>query len=392
MALSVLVASILATHAVVDVHSSNPTPDLTRTEYEVEVGEQELNHYSIVNVRRHSDCRHHRSRGAVMLLSPFTLPAEFYEISESGRYVRSLAGRLARLNYDLWLVGERQTGLAPGDCESGVDCSAIGEWNTQAYVDDAVFALSLLRGGDEEIKPAIGGFSAGSNMAMAAVNQMPDEFAGLMMYEGTYYTEDPVQIAHNQGMCSAITGLLDAGQLYDPSIAILGQVLQAAQADPDGVFPVPGFPPGTTNTQAMLFIFGSPPPIGALSPTPDFIRNRVDFDSQTFLFTDPNRLMLVGPLFDNYASLSALKDLACGMAGQDTQYIEHLDQFAGDVMMFVGGTGFGPAMLDTASLFSAASSVSIESQPDFGEADFYFNDRWESVFLGPLRHWLAHTL
>jgi hypothetical protein len=67
----------------------------------------------------------------------------------------------------------------------------------------------------------------------------------------------------------------------------------------------------------MFYVFGTPPPVGALSPTAGFIRNKVDFAKQQFVYTNEQRLQLVGPLFDNYGSLAALRDLSCGLAGRD---------------------------------------------------------------------------
>ena len=51
------------------------------------------------------------------------------------------------------------------------------------------------------------------------------------------------------------------------------------------------------------------------------------------------------------APLGALRDLACGLAGHDQRHVENLGRFRGDVLIFVEGTGFGPAMFDTAALF-----------------------------------------
>jgi hypothetical protein len=155
---------------------------------------------------------------------------------------------------------------------------------------------------------------------------------------------------------------------------------------------LPFFPAGTTNEPAMFFVVGSPPPSGALSPTAGFVRTIVDFSAQRFVYTDEARLKLVGPLFDSYASLAALRDLSCGLAGRDDTYYRNVGRFHGDVLMFVEGTGFGPAMFDTAALFDHAHRVKIDSHPELGEADPYFGFRWKQTFLDPLEDWLARTL
>ena len=107
-----------------DILSTNvtrPHSSLERVEYRVEVDGQPLNRFSISHVSK----RHGGSKGEVLLLSPFSLPGAFYEISETGDYQKSAAGELAKSGYDVWLVDQRRTRLPVGACESGTDCSAV---------------------------------------------------------------------------------------------------------------------------------------------------------------------------------------------------------------------------------------------------------------------------
>jgi pimeloyl-ACP methyl ester carboxylesterase len=388
---AVLAACSLNSFPNYDLLSANvthPHPSLERVEYRVEVGHQQLNRFSITHVSK----EHGANAGAVLLLSPFLLPGQFYEISETGDYAKSAAGELAKAGYDVWLVDQRRTGLAPGSCESGTDCSAMAGWNFDAYSEDALFALSLLKGFNPHHKPVVGGFSAGSNAALATVNRAPGEFAGVFLYEGTFFNQDPDIAAHNEPICTSLQGAIAGGALFDPSSAVLGQVLQLAHANPSGLSPFPFFPPGTTNRQSELFVFGSPPPPGALSPTAGFIRTIVDFNAQKFVYTDAQRLELVGPLFDSYGSLAALRDLACGLSGHDDTYYRNVSDFHGDLLVFVEGTGFGPAMFDTVSLFDNADHVTVDYHPELGEADPYFGFKWKQTFLKPLEQWLKRTL
>lgn len=363
---------------------THPHPSLSRVVYQVEVDDEALNRFAITHVSK----EHGASKGAILLLSPFSLPGAFYEITETGDYQKSAAGELAQAGYDVWLVDQRRTRLPVGACESGTDCSAMAGWSFDAYSEDALFALSLLKAENPWKKPVIGGFSAGANAALATVNRAPGEFSGVFLYEGTFYTQDPTIAAHNDAICTNVEGALAGGALFDPSTAVLGGVLQLAQADPFGLSPFPFFPPGTTNQQSMFFVFSAPPPAGALAPTAGFIRNIANFETLQFVYTDPARLQLVGPLFDNYGSLPALRDLACGLAGRDDTYYDGVDEFRGDVLIFVEGTGFGPAMFDTAGLFEHARSVTIDHNPELGEADPYFGFAWKQTFLKPLEDWL----
>jgi dienelactone hydrolase len=388
---ALLAACALNAFGAYDVLSANtthPHPSLDRVVYQVEVDHQSLNRFAITHV---SD-KHGGRAGPVLLLSPFLLPGQFYEISESGEYAKSAAGELAKAGFDVWLVDQRRTRLPVGACESGTDCSAMADWDFDTYSQDALFALSLLKSENPRQKPVVGGFSAGANAALATVNRAPREFAGVFLYEGTFYTEDPVIAAHNDATCTSLEAAIAGGAVFDPSSAVLGQVLQLARANATAPSPLPFFPPGTSNRQAMFYVFGTPPPAGALSPTPGFIRNKVDFEAQRFVYTNEQRLQLVGPLFDNYGSLAALRDLACGLAGRDDSHYKNVGNFRGDVLVYVEGTGFGQAMFDTVSLFDRAAHVSIEHNAELGEADPYFGFRWKQTFLKPLQDWLKRTL
>lgn len=370
---------------VVSVDVTHPHQRLRRVEYVVQAGNSSLNRFSVKHIRR----RDGKVRGApLVLLSPFTLPGAFYEVSENGHYEDSLAGRLADSKHDIWLVDQRRSRLEPGQCESGaVDCSPMLQWNTDAYVSDALLVSTfahLLSGK----KPVIGGFSAGASNAIAAVNRAPQRFSGLFAYEGTFYSDDTVVIEHNEGACAQLQDLLASGVGYDPTTGLIRLAVTLATADPNGLSPIPVFPPGTTNQQALLFVFSAPPPPGALSPTPNFVRNLGDFSTFEFIYANQDRLELVGPMFDNYASVPALRDLACGLTGEDDQYYDNLDKFRGDVLMFFGGTGFGQSMHDTAALMTRARSITIEERPEFGEADAYFHHDWEHEFYEPLVDWL----
>ncbi len=386
--IALLAAYGLNAYHVVSTTVSAPHPSLERVVYEVQVGNNPLNRFAITRV--HKKCGNHS--GSLILLSPFLLPGAFYEISESGGYIKSLAGRLAQTNVDVWLVDQRRTRLAPGACESGAaDCSVMATWNFDSYSADALFALSLLQARNPREKPVLGGFSAGANAALATVNRAPSQFKGVFLYEGTFFSEDPAIVAHNDAMCSELEAKLASGVVYDAGAAAPGLVLRLAAADRNAPSPLP-FPPGTTNQLAELFVFGSPPPPGAIAPTPGFVRCITDFTSQQYVYTNQARLELTGPLFDNYASVAALRDLACGLAGRDEHHYDNVDAFRGKVQIFVEGTGFGSAMFDTAGLFTSARSVAIDSNPELGEADAYFHRDWERVFYRPLRNWLRTAL
>lgn len=369
------------------IATSSPGANLTRAEYRVMAGKSPLQRFAITNVRRTDRCI--LSERPVVLYSPFLLPGSFYEITETGNYSQSVAGKLALDGYDVWLLDQRRTGLAPGSCEQGsADCSVMANWDFTALSNDGLLAALLAGLMHPGQRPVIGGFSAGANLAMAVANRAPHAFAGLFLYEGTFYSEDPATIAHNAGICANLGAALDAGQYYDPSAQIYAPLLSLAETRPSDLSPFPVFPPGTTNQLAMLYLYSAPAPAGAVAPTPGFVRCIADFQTQTFLYTNPARLFLSGPKFDNYAPLAPMRDLACGLAGQDSRHYDQLSSFDGDLLIFVEGTGFGDSLLDTATLFENSRSVRVNQHPELGEADPYFHYDWQNVFYAPLEQWL----
>jgi pimeloyl-ACP methyl ester carboxylesterase len=382
-----ILALISGNYELNDVVASSPANAVSRVEYRISASASSLDEFSITHVQRKAGCL--QTKPPVILLSPFLLPGSFYEISDSGDYLNSAAGKLAMDGYDVWLVDQRRSKLAPGACEQGTaDCGVMANWDFNTLSDDGLLTLAFVRALHPNKKPVVGGFSAGANAAIAVVNRAPNEVAGAFLYEGSFYTEDATIRAHNQPICESLETALNAGQYYDSSAQMYSLVLHLAATDPDGLSPIPAFPPGTTNQLAMLYVFSSPPPAGALSPTPGFVRCLADFSSQSFLYTDPSRLFQLGAKFDNYASLAPMRDLACGLAGSDTTHVDNLAAFRGDLLVFVEGSGFGPAMFDMASLFTSARQVTIEHHPEYGEADPYFHYDWQQVFYQPFKNWL----
>jgi pimeloyl-ACP methyl ester carboxylesterase len=382
-----LLAWTVGAYSLNDVSTTHPAPTLTRVEYRISAGANPLNRFSIAHVHSRNGCLFNKS--PVVLLSPFLLPGSFYEITETGDYLASVAGKLATDGYDVWLVDQRRTGRAPLDCEQGLaDCSVMADWDFDTYSNDGLLAVTLARALHPGSKPVVGGFSAGANSALAVVNRAPYDISGVFLYEGTFHTVDTTIANHNLATCGQLESMLDAGVVYDPSAQLYGAILGLAAANPTGTSPIPAFPPGTTNQQAMFYVFSSPPPAGALSPTPNFVRCIADFSTEKFVYTNPQRLFQAGPLFDSYGSLAAMRDLACGLAGLDDHHFNQVGSFRGDVLTFVEGTGFGQAMFDTVALFEQASHITIEHHPEWGEADPYFHSAWQTAFYAPLKNWL----
>jgi hypothetical protein len=362
----------------------HPAPGLHRTRIGVADGTDPLNRFEVLRVRREFALRDE----PVMLISPFGFSAAFWELTALGDYDDTFAARLARGGYDVWLVDSRTANLAPGSCESGaVDCSAMASWGIDTAIEDAMFVQRLVRTFHPGKKPVIGGVSGGSSTAIAAVDRHPSSFSGLFMWEGTLYSEDPAIRARNAAFCEQDDALLAAGVHYDPAVQTFRFLFDLARNAPSDPTPIPAFPPGTTNLQALLFALTLPDPNNPLNFTDDFIRYVGDPIAATLTYSDLDRVMEFGPLIGSYAPVRFTRDSHCAMGGLEMRWVDRLDKFKGKVLVFAEGRGFGQMMLDTAQLMDKAR-VTVDYQADWGESDRYFHRDWVDVAIDPLLSWL----
>jgi len=374
---------------VVAESATEPATGLSRTAMTVQEGRSSFESFDVVRLHRTGPVGKHDP--PVILLSPFGFPAEFWEASAPGSdYEDSFAPSLALSGYDVWLVDSRLAGAAPGECESGaVDCSPMADWGVDTAVDDALFVAKLAGSGQGcgAVDPVIGGLSGGSSTALAAVNRHPNRFRGLFLWEGTLYTADPAIRERNAAFCHADIAAYEAGTYYDGSVAVFQLLFQLATVAPNDPSPIPAFPPGTTNLQAVLFALTVPNPANPLNFTETFIRLVGDPFAATLAFSDVDRVLAWGGLVGTYAPIAFIRDSHCAMAGIDTGFTDRLHKFKGSALVFAEGLGFGQMMLDTAGLLERAD-VTIDVNPSFAESDRYSHVDWQGEALMPLVDWL----
>lgn len=373
-----------SSHKIIGQSVSAPAAEIERTVLTVQEGKNTFNRFDVVHLQAEVE----PGSPPVILLAPFGFPAEFWEQSDDGSYLDAFAPRIALAGYDVWLVDSRLAAAAPGECESGaVDCSPMEDWGVETAVGDALFVTQLARSGCHGKKPVIGGLSGGSAAALAAVNARPNRFSGLFLWEGTLVSDDPDISARNAAFCQDDENALDAGTFYDGSVQIFKLLFSLAESDPEGITPIPAFPPGTTNLQALLFALSFPDANNPLNFTESFVRFVGDPFAATLAHSDIDRVVGLGALAGNYAPVAFIRDSHCSMGGVETRFTDRLDRFRGDVLIFAEGLGFNTMMLDTGARLTNAD-VTINYQPTFGESDRFFNTDWETVGLDPLLAWL----
>jgi pimeloyl-ACP methyl ester carboxylesterase len=370
------------------IESTTPSAQLTRTKFTIQVGEAALDTFDVVRVHQRGPAG--SGDPPLIMLSPFGFPAEIWELTNYG-YDDSFVARVARAGNDVWLVDNRTADLAPGSCESGaVDCSPMAEWGIDTGVEDALFVNKLVRFFHPSEKPVIGGYSGGSSAAIATVDKKPNLFSGLFMWEGTIYTADPAIRARNAAFCANDIAALAAGNIVDPSVQGFKLIFNLASSAPSDPSPIPGFPPGTTNLQALIFAFSVPNPANPLNFTDGFIRLIGDPFAATLTYSNLERLKLMGPLIGNYAPVRFVRDSHCEMGGVESEYSDNLDKFRGDVLVYAEGFGFGQMMVDTANLMTRAR-VTLDYNPELGESDRYFHNDWVEKAVRPLTRWLRNV-
>src|SRR5262249_50287887 len=152
----------------------------------------------------------------------------------------------------------REGVLAPHACDPPTDCSAVTAWGLQAWLDDFVFIRSQIAADHGPVKPVVGGISFGGEAAVAAVNQDPNAYAGLIMIESTLAPmSNRTTRANYQTSCGSYRAQLFA-QPFDYSLAPLQLLFAASQSAPDAfVDPRYGFPSFFTNRMAYLAAVGA---------------------------------------------------------------------------------------------------------------------------------------
>lgn len=371
-------------YQVVEQASTCLPSHIERTEMTIQQGPDDFNQFDVIRLKKKGLTR----ARPVMLLAPFGFPAEFWEQSDDGTYADAFGPQVALAGYDVWMVDSRLAQAEPGQCESGaVDCSPMQNWGVETAVNDAIYIGHLAHTKSKGKKPVIGGLSGGSATALAAVNRRPEAFHGLFLWEGTLVSDDPDIVSRNAAFCQVDEAAFNSGTYFDGSVQVFQLLFSLASSDPEGLSPIPLFPPGTTNLQALLFALTVPDPSNPLNFTESFVRFVGDPLSSTLTYSDISRAVGMGDLVGSYAPIAFIRDSHCSIGGIEKRFTDNLHRFRGDVLVFAEGRGFNTMMLDTGARLSSAQ-VTVDYQPDFGESDRFFHVNWQEFGLDPLLDWL----
>jgi len=365
-----------------------------RTDWTVQIGANPVNRFTMHRLVQGADER--RFRAALLLLPPLGNGFNFFEVDENGVYDRSFAAFFASRGFAVWGYTPRGTGLVAGTCESGaLDCSPMAHWGLQAVVDDAAFIRGFMRGAmprdsSGDLPVFVGGFSLGGITTIATMNAHPGDYAGAMVLEGGLYSADPSILALNAGFCFGLEAQLAAGQIFDDTtLPGIRGIAGLAASDPHGPTPLPGFPPGSTNHQVLVFLLAVPQ-VGPLWPTHNFVRCAGSVAEDRFFYSLDSRVIAHSVLFNDYVDNLTIRDISCSLAGERT-FTGNLGAWQAPVYLLGGGLGFLAQENDMVPLLGTADVTRNFIAP-FGHADHWFSPNHREILEGDILSWLDRQL
>jgi pimeloyl-ACP methyl ester carboxylesterase len=361
--------------------------DLIRTEYTVRAGSHPLDRFKMVRVVK--DVPVSAQRGSILLLPPLGPPFSFYEQRDpDNARGSSIAEYFAQRGFDVYGYSPRFEGIPAGTCEAGVlDCSIMGTWDVASMVDDITFVRSQIELLHPGTKIVTGGASMGGMLALAVANAHPNDWDGIIPWEGILYSRNPQVLALNQGYCTGLEAQLAAGLVYD---GVGGNVIKAvtefARVTPSGLTPIPLFPPTLTNHQTLVAILSTPTPGPATMPAPNYVlMNGSLAENRLFNASEPRVFEGIGR-FNAYAPLATVRDISCSLAGVETKYTSNLGSYHGAVLAIGGGRAFGPYMGDQLAQIGSTDKTFL-LEPGFGHIDHFMTARHRDFVERPIFQW-----
>ncbi|HEY0512766.1 MAG TPA: hypothetical protein VGH73_12725 [Thermoanaerobaculia bacterium] len=358
-----------------------------RTEYTVRAGAHPLDRFKMIRVSR--DGRDDPSRGSILFLPPLGLTFSFYEQRDpNGAPGSSLAEFFALRGFDVYGYSPRFEGIPAGTCEAGVlDCSIMATWDLASMVDDIAFVRSQIEVLHPHTRIVTGGASLGGILAIAVANAHPNDWDGIIPWEGMLYSQNAQVRTINQGYCATLQAQLAAGILYD---GVGGNVIkmaaELANITPGGLTPIPLFPPVLTNHQTLVAILSTPTPGPATMPAPNYVlMNGSLAEDRLFNASEP-RVYDDIARFNAYSPLSLVRDISCSLAGVESQFTANLGSFHGAVLALGAGRGFGPYMGDQLALIGSTDKTFL-FQPTFGHIDHFMSAHHRDFVEEPILEW-----
>jgi pimeloyl-ACP methyl ester carboxylesterase len=386
-ALSAAVPGLGSAQYVVIAQSSDTVGSgLERTEITVAAGPNPIDRFQLVRLVRPSGA----TKGSILFLPPLATTFAFYEQPDpSGAIGSSIAGYFALRGYDVYGYQPRYAAIPAGTCEAGLfDCSVMASWDIQSQLDDIAFIRQQIEVLHPGTKIVAGGASLGGILAVAVANDAPDDYDGVLVWEGMLASDDPAVLGLNAGYCAGVEAQLAAGQVYDGvGTNLFQEISKASDLAPGGTNILPLFPPFFTNHQVLVLLLSTPSPGPVQMPVPGYFQMAGSLASDELFFASERWVYDNVYRFASYTPNAIVRDISCSLAGVETAYVSNLAAFDGSVLAIGAGHGFGPYMPYQLSLFGT-SDVTFLVEPEFGHIDHFMTPDHREVVERPVLRWL----
>ncbi len=355
-----------------------------RQEMIVQVGEHAVNRFGISRIIPMNSAP---SKGPVILVPGENTNFGSMDI-EDGQ--PGFATQLAIDGFDVYGYSPRTTEMSkyyPGRSQSYPrhyeDGLLIRTWGAETYASDVNYIQSITTARYPGKKPVIGGFSFGGFLAIATVNVNPEGFAGILLIDGMFISNDP---DISQSRISDRSH--EPYQPYDDSVGPnFKQMYQYAADQPSDLSPYDG---RTPNLQFLMKY--STAEHGLTSePTPRFVHTSGTAEGFDFF-----SMKLLGKLVESinyYESSSFTQDAICTWTNDPNRVAKfsgNLQRFRGSIFLAKAGKGVGHYIDHTLSFFHNVPTTSIFNS-NYGHFDFFGSDRLDAL-VRPAEAWMEQLI
>lgn len=380
--ISTLLASTTQAFTVVSKTRTSHDHHLRKTEWVVSVDSNPLNNFKAYRVKSNSN--NVQFRGVLLVLPGLLSNFKAYEITDTGQYVDSFAGYFASRGFDVYgysppngNITPGPGGCAPPNGTGTTDCSVMAGWGIARTISDVDFIRNKIANHHPGVKPAIGGLSMGTMQAIGVINAHPNDYAGLLMWEGTMAISDTAAIANNVTFCAddaffLSVGLTGLGFIYDGQFAAFNGPHVDYVTFMSAPNPRLG---GFTDFYSVIGDPLTPPGVGS------------------FTFADETRLAGVITTQDGWAATKMFQDIDCSYAGSETSFTNNLANFDKPVLQLQAEFGFGTEMNAMFNLLGTdPGDVTTEFATGMGHADPFFTADHQTFVEEPILDWLENVI
>lgn len=366
--------------------------NLVRTESVVQVTPHPLDRFKMIRLAK--DVPNRRLRGSILLLPPLGTTFAFYEQRDpNGAPGSSIAEYFALRDFDVYGYSPRFEAIPAGTCETGVlDCSIMAGWNLASMVEDIAFIRSRIEVLHPDTKIVTGGASLGGILALAVADSAPNDYDGIIPWEGMLFTPNAQIRAINQGYCTALEGQLAAGQVFDGLMgSIFKDIVKFAKIAPKGLNTIPLFPGNLTSHQLFVSLLAVTAPGPVSMPVPNYVQMAGSVpEDRLFFASEPRVFENILGTFNAYVPTATVRDVSCSLAGVETRYTDNLHNFTKPVLAIGGGRGFGSAMPDQLDQLGS-TDITFRLEPEFGHIDHFMTPRHREFVERPIFEWAVRV-